>query len=528
MPPFPESPLPSCEGLLVSLARLPARDLAGGFLEVQRLLDPVDGLQRATLCALGPDGVVPLAGHDAPWIDAIDPERRRALVTTLGRGEPVDWPGMDGARELLLPVPADGPVPGALLLGGTFTTDRGTMLAAGQPLLGACAWLLERHRHELDRAGDARLAGLGRLTVSVAHELGGPLQAITSLAEVLSSHPDHEQREESARRILRSALRCRSMAQDLLSFASPAPHALRSVRVADVLLDALELDRFSDVGEVQVEIDDPDALPAIRTDPRRLTQVLLNLLTNARHALGEVGRPGVVRVHVTLEGSERDRDERILFRVTDDGPGVPAAMADRLFEPFVSSRSSGEGTGLGLWISRQLVEDLGGTLDLDREHPGPGASFVITLPIGVGVRGGRPTPPPVAPPGKAPLPPLDVLVVDDDREVLETYEVVLALGGHRVVTVDRLETAIQTIEDRRFDAILCDMRLPDGEGLDLHRRLETQDPDQARRIVFATGDVMNDELRDRLAAIANPVLFKPFRAEDLDRALEEASNPEAG
>lgn len=367
-----------------------------------------------------------------------------------------------------------------------------------------------------------KLAAVGRLVAGVAHELGGPLQAVISLAEVLNRDPDRPDRIESANRILRSALRCRGMVQDLLTYARKQPHQLVPVQVSDSVMDALELDRFSDVGEVQIHFDGDDDVPAVLADHQRLTQVFLNLVTNARHATAHDGRPGLVRVRVKQLPADRSRldlplDATVVqVAVEDQGSGVPEELRESIFEPFVTTKPEGAGTGLGLSVSRSLIMDMGGSLYLDTDHVG-GARFVVELPATDQPAGERRA----TPASRPSVGGHRILLIDDDREILETYEVILSLDDHFVFSCDRGRKALDLLREEEFDAILCDIRLPDIRGPEFLERLREFAPDQADRVIFATGDVVNDQTRAFLASTSNPSLIKPFQVEDLERAIHE-------
>jgi len=364
-----------------------------------------------------------------------------------------------------------------------------------------------------------KLAAVGRLVAGVAHELGGPLQAIISLAEVLARDPERHDRLESANRILRSSLRCRGMVQDLLTYARKQPHQLVPVQVSGSVMDALELDRFSDVGEVQVHFEGEEDTPAVLADRQRLTQVFLNLITNARHATAHDGRPGLVRVRVHAIPAEESSldlpsgDVVVRVGVEDHGPGVPEHLRESIFEPFVTTKPEGAGTGLGLSVSRSLVMDMGGALYLDPDHA-TGARFVVELPATDAPAQQRETSTPASPPGGH-----RILLIDDDREILETYEVILSLDDHQVVACDRGKKALELLRDDTFDAILCDIKLPDLRGPEFFERLKEFAPEKAARVIFATGDVVNDSTRAFLASSSNPALIKPFQVEDLQQAI---------
>jgi two-component system NtrC family sensor kinase len=350
---------------------------------------------------------------------------------------------------------------------------------------------------------------------------------VVNLAEVLERDPDRRDREEAASRILRAALRCRLLVQDLLSYSRPQPARPDPLRVEDAIIEAMELDPFSGVGEIQVSLDHSQAIPGVRADRHRLTQVLVNLISNARQAtIDAPGSSRAVRIRLAvLNGQESRLDlpaERRVVQVAveDDGPGIPDDLRDRIFDPFVSTKPAGVGTGLGLSICRELLAAMEGTLYLDGSYPG-GARFVVELPAAaapvVAAESRPPTSAPAAPEGRR------VLLIDDDRDVLETYEVILAMEGHHVRSCHRGRDALAALEQDDFDVILCDLRLPDIPGPELLAILEGIRPELASRVIFATGDVMSDSSQAFLAETPNPVLYKPFRIEDLLRAMERVT-----
>lgn len=440
-----------------------------------------------------------------------------------------------GFRTLLLvPLLADGQLLGTWNLAsrnddafGPAEVDLLKHLGDVVSLAASRAHLQTRVQQQTEQLVQSeKLAAVGRLVAGVAHELGGPLQAIISLAEVLSRNPDRDDRLEAANRILRSSLRCRGMVQDLLTYARKQPHRLDPVQISSAVMDALELDRFSDVGEVQVHLDGPDDLPAVMADPQRLTQVFLNLITNARHATVQDGQPGLVRVRLAQVPATASRLELppdatvVQVGVEDQGPGVPEEMRESIFEPFVTTKPEGSGTGLGLSVSKSLVMDMGGVLYLDTSFA-PGARFVVELPTTsepVRAREDDEASPASSSAGYR------ILLVDDDREILETYEVILSLDDHQVTSCDRGKKALEVLESDTFDAILCDVRLPDLRGPEFLESLRVMRPEMAERVIFATGDVVNDQTRAFLASVPNPALIKPFQVEDLQRAIARVTS----
>jgi len=220
-----------------------------------------------------------------------------------------------------------------------------------------------------------RLATLGTIAAVIAHEYHNILTPIVSYAEMALNDP--ENRELTGKALRKTATGARKAAQiseALLGFAREEDHR-HVARVADVLDDAVAcLGRPPEQDRIRLRKDvDVEALVAIA--PTKLQQVLVNLLMNARDALRSQG--GGELVVATAR-----RKELLEISIVDDGPGVPAAVRDRLFEPFVTLRheQAHKGTGLGLSICRDLVTEAGGTIRCESSE-GSGAAFIVTLPI---------------------------------------------------------------------------------------------------------------------------------------------------
>ncbi|MSR74083.1 MAG: hybrid sensor histidine kinase/response regulator [Planctomycetes bacterium] len=463
---------------------------------LQVLLDALTQLTRDAACA------------ETKVLDAARLSLRSAMpgctLSLVAEG-----PGTESAERLCLAVRADA-AGGIWLLASAppekpFDTTEIAALRHAAALLGTLLTLPERLFEQL--AETEKLAMIGRTVAAVAHELNGPLQTIVSQAETLAGSNDVNQ-EISAQRILRSGLRCSGIVQDLLAFGSPRPASHLPTNLHNCVLEALELDRWSDVGDVQVFLDEYEGLPPVVADSARLVQVFTNLFANARQASAAAGTREPVRVTLQAAGPELVRAS-----VSDRGTGVPSALRTRLFEPFVSSRQGGH--GLGLWLSQRILEECGGSLRLD-DGWSPGARFIVELRVCTSS-----TAPSTV--HDTPLAGVRVLVIDDDRELLDTYESLLALDGHHVRTCDRASLALDILATEDFDAILCDLRLPDMTGDKFYALLKTTRPELAARIIFASGDVGRSESVAFLASTQNPVLLKPFRAEELARAIHSVA-----
>lgn len=215
-----------------------------------------------------------------------------------------------------------------------------------------------------------RLATVGRLAAGVAHEVGNPLAGILgylSLAHMRATSPELR---EYLERIDHEVQRIDRIVRGLLDLGRPATGSRGPVDVGQVTRTCVELVRAApELGRVRVDLELEPGLLA-RADAGPLSQILINLLLNAAQAMGGEGS---VRVSTRREGEE------VCLSVEDSGPGIPPEVMPRLFEPFFTTKEAGKGTGLGLAVSLNLAQGMGGRLGAEN-MPGGGARFTVHLP----------------------------------------------------------------------------------------------------------------------------------------------------
>ena len=240
---------------------------------------------------------------------------------------------------------------------------------------------LERTTAELTAAQEqlvrsARLAAVGRLSAGVAHEIGNPLAAIRGLLDLMQTGDlDPEEEEEFVGRIQREAERIHHTIRDLLDFSRNEPGQAgrieSSADISEVVSDTIKLiDRQTRFRDIDLALTLEDGLPRVRGDHERLRQLLLNLLFNAADALGEKGR---IEVRASSSG------DVVQLAVGDDGPGIDREIIEQVFDPFVTTKAPGQGTGLGLAVCHTIVERLGGSIEAANRKQG-GAIFHVRLP----------------------------------------------------------------------------------------------------------------------------------------------------
>ena len=369
-----------------------------------------------------------------------------------------------------------------------------------------------------DRAEEqGRFAAAGELLAGVAHEVNNPLMAIAAHAENRLADPTitEEQRAEMTQ-ILRQARRAAKLLRGLLRFVRATEREVGMVNLNDVVRGALDLVSYRfGVDEITVGGRLDPALPAVQGDAIKLEQVLVNLLSNAIEALRGVDRPRRLTVDSWAQ------EGRVLVAVEDGGRGVAPEVAPRLFRPFATTKGR-RGTGLGLYISRQIAREAGGDLVLDTET-GRGARFVVSLPVAVGPEpaGARSSGPRRARPGEASLRDLRILIVDDEDAVRRPMAKYLTRRGAQVTEAPDGEAALARLRDGAFDVILADLRMPRMGGVELYARLEQAHPEVAARVLFLSGDISQLAEPGNTPVARERVLVKPVELSELERRIVE-------
>jgi two-component system NtrC family sensor kinase len=281
-------------------------------------------------------------------------------------------------------------------LGGVIARTT-TRLVEREEALAAKVRQLEAAKAELIAARDAivrteRLASVGRLSAGLAHEVGNPIAALLGLEDVVLTGELDAETRDLVSRMKRETERVHRVMRDLLDFARAGQEPAQSEQDAQATCTVREVvdEVVALVGpqralrdiELLVEVD--AGLPPVRMSGNRLQQVLLNLVMNAADAIGDSARNsggdsrGVTIGHIALR-ARRDEGPHVRIEVEDDGPGIAPEVAPNLFEPFVTTKDVGKGTGLGLAVCRGLVEGVGGTIVVESGEL-PGACFVLKLP----------------------------------------------------------------------------------------------------------------------------------------------------
>ena len=384
---------------------------------------------------------------------------------------------------------------------------------------------LAQHFNQMTRvlreraAEQGRFAAAGALLADVAHEVNNPLMAIGALAESrLQDKTLPDDLREEIDQILRQSRRAGKLLSGLLRFVRPTDGRQTAIVVHDVVRGALDLVNHQLVAnQIELDVQLAREQASVMGDPARMEQVFVNLLSNAIDAMrGET-------THRRLGVSSVVRGGRIGVSVVDTGPGVSPELADQVFRPFVSTKGK-SGTGLGLYISRQIVREMGGDLVLAPQGPSEGARFVATFPVALPEASAalvaaaeRPKGP--LPPVARPLQGVRVLLVEDEEAVRQPVARYLARRGATVDEAGHGVEAMARVAQVRPDVIVADLRMPVMDGMEFFRHLRGTDPGLAERVLFLSGDFSQLHALEDLTIPADRQMLKPVDLDLLERRL---------
>ncbi len=375
----------------------------------------------------------------------------------------------------------------------------------------------ERERLQARLAQSERLASVGMLAAGVAHEINNPLAyALLNLERVAEGM--REGGDPSLRRAVDDAIdgarRVQRIVRDLRTFAGSFQDDIARVDVGAAVDAALKLSAHELRLRARVVREVAD-VPRVHANEARLTQVFLNLLMNAAHAIpeGHADRHEV-RVAVT-EGAGEVRVE-----VRDDGVGIAPENVARLFDPFFTTRAPGKGTGLGLSICHSIVTSFGGRIEVESVL-GAGSAFTVVLPAAGATP--EPAPPPPPRPSSPPRRRQRLLLVEDERNMRTVLQALLSSRYDVVTAATGREGRDVLTADGAWDLVLCDLLMPEVTGMDLYDWIERNRPALRERVVFMTGGAFTERASRVLDASPGRWIEKPFEFDALADLLERVA-----
>lgn len=373
----------------------------------------------------------------------------------------------------------------------------------------------------------SKMAALGELVAGVAHELNNPLAIILGNAELLPELSNEDDRR-AVQQIIAATQRGRRVVQSLVTFARYDKVEFDWHNPADLIERVLDLRRSTfRTSDIALHVTYDADVPRIWADGPQIQQVLLNLLINAEQALCDraaamlqidvysaempIEKPGVLP-HLRRATKRGTGDLHVVIDVADNGPGLSPPVLERLFEPFVTTRPVGQGSGMSLAIANAIITQHQGSI-LVGSQPNLGATFRLVLPL-------QPAPAKTVVLPTTPQSAIRVLVIDDEPAIADLIQRLLTRSGYQVNSVLSASAGLNMLHTQPFDVILCDMRMPDIDGRTFYHQLRSERPDLSKRVVIVTGDTSNMYTDAFLKEYGLPMLRKPFTLSELLQAVD--------
>lgn len=382
---------------------------------------------------------------------------------------------------------------------------------------GPATLMILRHEHsisETDRQELAnRMLAVGTLAAGVAHEINNPLAYVIANLEMVQlelSDGDAGNVKGLIDTALEGAIRVRDIVTDLHSFSRPDEETVFPVEVTPVVQTSIRIVWNEIRHRAKLIREFGEEIPPVMGNPSRLGQVVLNLLLNAAHAIDD-GHADANQIRVKIEAV----NGMVLIEVSDTGQGMPESMLEQIWRPFFTTKPIGMGTGLGLSFVRTVVHEMGGEIGVESQV-GKGTTFRILLPATTMTA--TPPPPRTAYPNPD-TPPRRILLIDDEVPLAHALAAVLA--NDEVVIASTGQQALHAIADRKWDAVLCDIMMPEMPGPEVYRRIVAARPELEPRFAFITGGTFTEQSREFLESTTSPVLVKPFRAKAVRDLIEQ-------
>ena len=367
---------------------------------------------------------------------------------------------------------------------------------------------------------NSRLAAVGEMAAGIAHEINNPLTSVIGLSQMLLEKQNiPEEIKEELKIINDSSQRMADIVKRLLTFARQAKPIKTSVNLNEIIDNTLKLrDYVLKTANINVITKFDPKLPRLVVDPGQMQQVFVNLIVNAEQAMKKAHGKGTL----TITTEKKENNIRLSFQ--DDGPGITMENRKHLFEPFFTTKDVGEGTGLGLSLSRSIILEHGGNLSVESEF-GRGANFIIELPLPCSSPSEIEivTPIVIAQPSEKKIG--KILVVDDEPGVRILLEKVLTNIGYSVETIADAVIAMDKLDAGEiYDVILIDIRMPGISGTEFYSWIIEKASALKSRIIIITGDIMGPDIKAFLAQNNLPYLAKPFDIELVKKRIDDIIN----
>lgn len=390
--------------------------------------------------------------------------------------------------------------------------DRGIMAVARD--------ITDRKRLENQLRQAQKMEAIGTLAGGIAHDFNNILTPIMLHSEqALMKLAENNPAKQNLHHIYQASQRARELVRQILTFAYQGEENRILMKASFSIGETVKLLRSIIPSTIDMKYECTAEKDTIIADPAHLTQVIMNLCTNAVHAMGEKG--GAFIIHVSNTTLGREKSNRFLglvpgdyldIRISDNGSGIPPEFIDKIFEPYFTTKNAREGTGLGLAVVHGIIKNYGGDISVHSES-GEGTTFRILLPVAAGPAERKPDVQSEISGGSE-----RILFVDDEKPVIDAIRPMIESLGYRLTA---RTSSIEALEAFRyhpeaFDLVITDQAMPNMTGKELAKELIAIRPDI--RIIICTGfsEQIDENMADTLGIkgfIMKPAIYREIALE---------------
>jgi PAS domain S-box-containing protein len=368
-----------------------------------------------------------------------------------------------------------------------------------------------------------KMESIGTLAGGISHDFNNILFPILGNTEILKLEiPADSQLQDNVNEIYNATLRASDLAKQILTFASPESHEIKPIEIQPVINEALKLMRSTIPATIKISHDIEKDCGIIKADSTHIHQIVMNLLTNAYHAMENTGgeiKVSLKKISITesdIVSPDMTPGGYVCLSITDTGTGINEDVIEKIFDPFFTTKEKGKGTGMGLSVVHGIVTSLHGAIEV-YSKPEKGTKFTVYLPTSKG--------PLIKEENKAmeqlPAGTERILLVDDEKPIIKMEKSMLERLGYNVVSHESSTAALKTFraEPDKFDIVITDMAMPDMSGDILAAKIKKTRQDIP--IILCTGFSNKISLAKAENMGFKGFLLKPIKIEDLSKKIRQ-------
>ncbi len=383
----------------------------------------------------------------------------------------------------------------------------------------------ERKKLEAQLQQAQKMEAIGTLAGGIAHDFNNILFPVLGHTEILMHEiPENSPVHDRLKKIYNGAIRARDLVKQILTFSRQDSFELKSIRLQPVIKEAAAFIRSTIPTTIDISHDISDECKNVKADPTQIYQIIINLSTNAYHAMEEKGGELKIKLEqVNLDKSNIPAHDTNIkpgsyacLSVSDTGTGMDREIAGKIFDPFFTTKEKGKGTGMGLSVVHGIVESMNGFIHVDT-GPGSGTEFQLYFPVEK-YRSDKDEIKPaisITPNIKK------IMLIDDEEPVVNVEKQMLEILGYKVISFTSSVKAMNVFEDNphKFDMIITDMSMPKISGAELSEKMIKIRPDIP--ILMCTGFSENMSEEKAFEIGIKGLLIKPVEIIELARKINE-------